>query len=54
MDSLQNRNSQDPAVGKAGYSAHKKDTSPIDPKKQENEVEEPVEDLDDSGLLVEK
>ena len=52
---MKNRNNQDPGPNKSGYSANKRDTSPIDPKQeQENDVEEPAEDLDDSGLLVDK
>lgn len=53
LDTLKNRNGQD--HNKSGYSANKRDTSPVDPKKQqEHEVDEPVDDLDDSGLLVDK
>lgn len=45
----------DQSQNKSGISGNKRDTSPVDPKnRQDNEIEEPVDDLDDSGLLVDK
>lgn len=39
-------------VNKSGFSGGKREASPVDPKQQE--AEEPLDDLDDSGLLVDK
>ena len=54
LDSMNNRNSRGRENDNTSYSANKKDTSPIDQKIQQAAVEEPLEDLDDSGMLVDQ